>query len=87
MLALQHDRLLSQWQKSDVTHSYYQKKLAEGKPRKAAIRCLQRRLVDNIYIFYLIQLGYLVSALLESLMEGFRQRKWRRTNVINTSDK
>jgi len=35
--------------KSDVAYSYYQKKLAEGKTRKAAIRCLQRRLVDIIY--------------------------------------
>ena len=35
--------------KSEIAYSYYQKKLKEGKTRKAALKCLQRRLVDIIY--------------------------------------
>lgn len=35
--------------KNPVAYNYYQKKLAEGKSRKVAITCLQRRLVDIIY--------------------------------------
>lgn len=35
--------------KNPVAYNYYQKKLAEGKPRKVALTCLQRRLVDIIY--------------------------------------
>lgn len=34
---------------SPIAYSYYQKKLKEGKPRKTALKCLQRRLVDIIY--------------------------------------
>ena len=35
--------------KSQIAYSYYQKKLAEGKSKKAALTCLKRRLVDIIY--------------------------------------
>jgi transposase len=35
--------------KNPVAYNYYQKKLAEGKARKVALTCLQRRLVDIIY--------------------------------------
>lgn len=35
--------------KNPVAYTYYQKKLAEGKSRKAALVCLERRLVDIIY--------------------------------------
>jgi len=35
--------------RNPVAYKYYQKKLAEGKPRKIAFTCLQRRLVDIIY--------------------------------------
>jgi len=35
--------------KNPVAYNYYRKKLAEGKARKVALTCLQRRLVDIIY--------------------------------------
>lgn len=35
--------------KNPVAYNYYQKKLAEGKARKVALTCLQRRLVDIIF--------------------------------------
>ena len=35
--------------KNPVAYKYYQKKLSEGKSRKVALTCLQRRLVDIIY--------------------------------------
>ena len=35
--------------KNPAAYHYYQKKLSEGKSRKAALRCLQRRLIDIIY--------------------------------------
>jgi len=35
--------------KNPASYSYYQKKLKEGKPKKIALICLQRRLVDIIY--------------------------------------
>jgi len=35
--------------KNPVAYNYYQKKLKEGKSKKAALTCLQRRLVDIIY--------------------------------------
>lgn len=35
--------------KSPIAYSYFQKKLKEGKSNKAALKCLQRRLVDIIY--------------------------------------
>jgi len=35
--------------KNPVAYNYYQKKLKEGKSKKTALTCLQRRLVDIIY--------------------------------------
>ena len=35
--------------KNPASYSYYQKKLKEGKSKKIALICLQRRLVDIIY--------------------------------------
>ena len=35
--------------KNPAAYQYYQKKLNEGKSRKSALVCLQRRLVDIIY--------------------------------------
>jgi len=35
--------------KNPAAYHYYKKKLSEGKTRKAALRCLQRRLIDIIY--------------------------------------
>jgi transposase len=35
--------------RSDAPGGYYRKKLAEGKSRKEALRCLKRRISDAVY--------------------------------------